>query len=468
MRAVIRHIRFAWLEHQDARDGAVFAHAATSRLGFENALATLPRSGSATARVVGNLINTKILLKTFGKHRKRPFRGFLAIPGNADEFTLERWSTSPAIDGDKFVTDPSASHPIDLLIVSGHGSSGEIWGDASGQRSQIHLSNAFGRHIDEDRSGQLKCVIVPTCNNLHEAMAASWVSLFHHEKPVYVLLGYEGSYTGGPYGAQVMANFVDELATTPEIPLVEAWMNANESVTEPQPWAALTAKGAEGMSLQSWRDGTLPHLSKTHELLHFSAHHPDGQPAPREPDYEVRWVMKNGTVIDEENNHSSNVEVGLFDGQEGKIRIRATKPGATLKRGQKVYLLIYLYRGSREVALDELLTFSDHLLSPHPNTGHPVVAPEDGIAVFGDTITDAFRIIVPSDTDALQLSFKVRPSATNTFKATGPRGTHGRFILDFVYGYEFEQRADGSERFNLRSSEHRNVYAANTGALLRK
>jgi|GEM_PF-3180215 len=468
MRAIEKHLRFAWLEYEDSRDGAVFTHASTSRLGFENALSDLPRAkGSRTSRSTSNLFYTKIRLKTYGKHRKRPFRGLLAIPGDGDESTLERWVTSPAIEGDKFVSEPNAGAPIDLLVVSGHGSSGDVWGDASGERAQINLPNAFGMYIDEERSGRLKCLIVPTCNNLHEALAGSWLPLFNHEKPVYVVLGYEGSYTGGPYGAQVMANFVRELSATPTLPLIRAWQNANEAVAEKQPWGALAAKGAEKMSLQGWLDDSLPTLTRAHKLLHFNSDHPNGRPPTADREYEVLWIMEDGTEINERNNHSANAKIGLFDGEKGKIRIRAMKPGRTLKRGQQVYLLIYLYRGSRQMELRDLLSFAPNLREPQQSTGEAVVTIEEEKAVFNDSLVDAVRITVPSDTDVLQLSFEVSKSATNTFKASGPRGTHGRFLLDFVYEYEFYESVNGDLWINPTSEAHRNVFAANTGALLR-
>ncbi len=469
MRSVNRHLRLAWLEYEDSRDGAVFTHAATSRLGFENALSTLPRAGSASARRAKNLFYTRILLKTFGKPGKGAFRGLLAIPGDGDQMTLEQWVTSPAIEDGRFVSDAEATSQVDLLAVSGHGSSGEVWGDASGDRTQINLASAFGEYIDEDRSGRLKCLLVPTCNNVHEAVAESWLPLFNHEKPVHVLLGYEGSYTGGALGAKVMANFVNEMATRPTTPIVEAWKTANESVRQQQPWAALVAKGAEGMSLQRWLDDSLPRLTGVNDLVHFSSGHPKGRRPPLgDQPYEVRWVMEDGTVIDRQNNLSSNERIGLFEGKAGKIRIRAMKPGTTLKRGQQVYLMIYLYRGSKSMKINSLLTFDSNLQKPHANTGEPVVTVEDDKAVFNQIFVDAVRIVVPSDTDVLQLGFTISPSATKTYSDTGPRATHGRFILDFVYEYAFFETLDQDQIIDPGLDEHRNVYAANAGALLRK
>lgn len=467
MRTVLRHLRTAWLEYQDTRDGAVFAHASAARLGCENAFMLLPKGTSRTTRKAGNLIDTKIRVRTF-QSGKRSFDGVIAQPGPSDQATLEAWVTSPAIEGDTLVSDPAATSPIDWLVVSGHGSGGTVWGDGGGDFAEMNLAEAFNTNIGEARSGRLKCVLVPSCNNVHENLAPAWLPMFNHAEPVYLLLGYDHSYTGGAIGAHVMAKLVDAIVKNRKVPLVEAWQAANESMRSPQPWAALVAKGAEAMNVEDWIAGTLPVLSNVTELVHFNADHASGMPAKLvDESFEVSWVMADGTVIDMTNNSPSNTAVGLFAGKKGTIRIRAKQASKRFTKGQVAYLFVYLYRPSKAFDITDLLEVDASLLAAHPDTGQPVVDPERGRS-FRDEAgnVDAFRLVFPADGDTLEIGFTVKPSATTKFKADGPGGTHGRFLLDFTHRFEMFDAGGGREM--VSADFEGNSYAATTGALLRK
>lgn len=468
MRALHRHLSVAWLEYQDSRDGAVFTHASTARLGFENVLAALPRAGgSHSTRAATNFTDSRVVLKRF-KTRRTTFRGLIAQPGAADQPLFERWINSPALEGDKLASDIAATAPIDLLAISGHGSNGGIFGDGSGQYAELNVTKAFEDHSAEARSGRLKCLLLPSCNNVHEDMAPAWLPMFNHDQPVYLVLGYHQSYSGGATGARVMAKFIDAIAKDQAVPLVDAWALANEAVSRQQPWSALVAKGAEGMSIEDWVAGRLPALSRVQKLSYFDWFHPAGKPAKLiDENYEVRWVMSDGTVIDRSNNIAAETGVGLFEGQQGTVRIRAKRPAAKLTKGQEAYLLIYRYRATKSLDIDDLLTFDSTLLSPHADTGQPVVNPEKGRSGRDElNNVDAFRIVIPADTMKLELGFTIRPDAGKKLAADGGGEVPDRFLLDFFHDFALHEIEPG--RSIVAANLEGNSYAATAGALLRK
>jgi hypothetical protein len=351
-----------------------------------------------------------------------------------------------------------------MLITSGHGSSGSVWGDGSGKSADLEVATAFSDNVANPRAGKLKCVLIPSCNNVHSDTGPMWLPMFNHAQPVHVLLGYESTYSGGLIGASVMAKFVQKLAKDPKAPIIAAWRAANEAVSKKQPWAALAAKGGEKLNIDDWVNDKLPSLANVTDLLHFNAAAPSGLPAKLEDDrYEVRWIMHDGTVIDLTNNSPANAKVGLFEGKTGKVRIKVLKPALKFKKGQEAWLLVYLYRDSKPLDIDKLLKFDKSLLDPHKDTSKPVVTPEKGRSGrFEDEHhVDAFRIVVPADTDVLELGFTIKSDATKSFKGDGPAGSHGRFLLDFF-------PPDGWSMFeNIVFSGDRS-FSATTGALLRK
>lgn len=465
MRTVLRHLRTAWMEYQDTRDGAVFAHATAARLGFDNAFTMLPKGSSWGTRKAGNLTDSKIRVRTFGKG----FAGVIAQPGPGDEAVFGKWVSSPAIEGDKLVADPKATNPIDWLSVSGHGSGGDVWGNGGGSNARIALAEAFSDNLGEPRSGRLKCVMIPSCNNVYEDLAPMWLPMFNHPQPVHLLLGYDMSYTGGAIGAFVMAKFVEAIVKNRKIPLIEAWQQANEAMKSPQPWAALAAKGAEGLNVEDWIAGKLPALSNVTDLLHFNTDHAAGKTAKLvDENYHLNWVMADGTVIAMTNNSPSNATVGLFAGNKGKIRVKAKKASKKLSKGQVVYLLVYLYRPNKKFDMTDLLEPDPALLAPDAGTGQPVITFEKGRSWRDEANNvDAWKIVVPKDTETLELDFTVKASSTTTFKDDGPGGTHGRFLLHFMHDFDVWKDED-TGREHLFANADGDYYAAPHGALLRK
>jgi hypothetical protein len=462
MRAVVRHLNTAWLEYQDKRDGIVFTHAASARLGFNNALSTLPPGpGGRRTRLASNLPDLRIRVH---EHTQggATFRSILAQPHASHKDALESWICSPGVDSGELVVDPDASEPIDLLVVSGHGSSGMVFGNGSGKYGDLEMTSAFIEGAGKPRSGRLKCIIVPSCNNLEESFAHAWFPAFDHEKPVYLILGYGSTYSGGAIGARVMAKFVDALATDQTKPIIEAWAAANRRSR--QPWAALAAKGAESMNVADWVNGNLATLRQVTDLVYFDDRSPGGVTPPLEGQiFQLRWVMENGIELTPENNGARHPNNGLFDGRPGKIVIRAMTPAVDFLKGQEVFLRIHLYRTSKELDIDKLLEFDTTLLFPQFDTGHPIVNPERGTSGrpqnAGDV--DGFRIVVPSDGDTLELPFRVKPDATKAFKADGPGPSHGRFLLEFAPNNIWNREADGSVRMSFK------FFGSTTGALLR-
>ncbi|MEM6993626.1 MAG: hypothetical protein AAF721_24140 [Myxococcota bacterium] len=425
---MVRHLRCAWLEYQDIRDAIVFMHGATTRLGFENALASLPKGpGGPRTRQAANFPDLDIKVH---KHKsgKATFRGFIAQPSPKDD--LSRWVCSPAVEGANLVLHSGATHPIDLLVVSGHGMAGMVWGDGSGDDVYFELSSAFTDHVAAPRAGNLKCLIIPSCNNVHEMMAPGWFSAFNHPKPVYMVLGYRDSYAGGATGARVMAKFVQLLKADRSQPIVDAWRAAN--VPRKQPWAALVAKGAEGMNVEDWVNDKLPKLTNVKDLVYFDDDNAGGKPAKLKNDkFESRWVMDDGTVIDINNNGLGDPDKGLFSGKKGTIRIKALKSELHFEKDEFCFLGIYLYRSSKKFSITDLLEFDPALLKNHPDTGKPVVSFEKGLMRAEAGNVDALRIVIPKAGDTLELPFTVKADAAKKFKDDGPGGSHGRFLLDF-------------------------------------
>ena len=460
MRAVIRRLRTAWLEYEDDGDGVVFVHAASTQLGIRNALALLPAGpGGRRTRMASNLPDLDMRVRAY-RQDGQVFRSIVAHPADTHQAELERWICSPGVDGGALVARTSASDPIDLLVISGHGSGGSVWGVLSGVGADLEIASAFADHAHEPRSGRLKCLIVPACNNLNVKLAGAWLAAFNHPKPVYLILGYESTYSGGPIGARVMARFVETLARKRSRPIVDAWRLANKP--NRQPWAAFAAKGAEKMSLADWAAGSLPELSNVDQLIHFSEASPGGVPAKNHDDrVELRWVMEDGTVLDFSNNGVRHPRNGLFDGAAGKIRIKALQLNARLKRGDECFLKIYHYRQNRPIDVSDLLQFEPRLFVPAPATFRPVVTPMRGTTGrSAHSRVDGFLIVVPDDTDTLELGFTVNANATSAFGADGPGGSHGRFLLDFALPGAWGQVDSLVVLFD-------SVFAPEAGALLR-
>jgi hypothetical protein len=461
MRAVVRHLNAAWLEYQHHGDGAVFMQAASARLGFKNALATLPRGprGRSTRRA-SNLPDLKIRVREHTQGGST-FRGLMAQPGQAHKDALEKWVCSPAVEGDELVDDPNASDPIDWLAVSGHGTAGRVFGTGSGKYADIEMINAFIGGAGKPRSGRLKCIIVPACNNMNEHIAHAWFPAFNHEKPVYLILGYASRYKGHSVGARVMGRFVAKIAKDRTIPIIEAWAEANRASREP--WAALVAKGAESMNVADWVAGNLPELSNVSELLYFNDDAPGGITPQMESDvWRLRWVMHDGTELESSNNGIRRTQNGLFAGRPGKIRIKSLHPTADFKQGHQLFLRIYLHRPDKSLDLDKLLEIDSSLLIPHPTNAQPLVIPEKGTSGRPDDVNhvDGFRIAVPADTDTVEIGFQIRQDAIKAFPAEGS-GAHGLFILEFAPHGGWTQHSNGFVDMLTK------VYGATTGALLR-
>lgn len=463
----------AWLEYEETGDGAAFTHYCTSRLRMRNAFASLPRAkGSSLVRAAGNVPDTEFKVCTFQDHGKKPLSGLIGLPAPADNAVFERWVTSPAISGGSLVTDPAAPEQVDLLVLSGHGSGGDIWGKATGAEARASAPHAFMRYESEQRSGRLKCLVSASCNNLHINAAPLWLSAFKHPQPVHVILGYEERYSGGSFGARALAEFGQLLAKSPKLPLVEAWRRANESIRPAQPWAALTAVAGETLNLHDWRRNSLPPLSNEESLLHFNADHPEGTDVELfDKNYEVRWVMDNAaqTVIDMENNYPGNSDVGLFVGRPAKIRIQSKLESKNFKQGQELYLLVHKYRDTIDVDISKIFEFDEMYLNPHPFTGEPIVALEAGRKQrprgHEAVVTDAIRIVVPSDTDRLELGFTIRATVADENKTDGPAGSYGRFLLELIHRPAI---VETNGRHPVLALANGRSYAATAGALLYK
>jgi hypothetical protein len=216
------------------------------------------------------------------------------------------------------------------------------------------------------------------------------------------------------------------------------------------------------MSIADWAAGSLPELSNVDQLIHFSEASPGGVLAKNHDDrVELRWMMENGTVLDFSNNGVRHPKDGLFDGAAGKIRIKTLQPSTRLKRGHKRFLKIYHYRRTKPIDVSNLLQFEPRLFFPALASFRPIVTPmrrTTGRSVHSRV--DGFLMVIPGDTDTLELGFTMNSNATSAFAADGPGGSHGRFLLDFALPGDWVQVNSLVELSN-------SVFAPEAGALLR-
>jgi hypothetical protein len=184
-----------------------------------------------------------------------------------------------------------------------------------------------------------------------------------------------------------------------------------------------------------------------------------------DPNYLIRWVMDDGTVIDKDNNKPGNDSIGLFPGKRGKIMIRAQKIEKVMSKGEEFFLFVYRYRLDKKFDIFKLLKFDNDLLVPQPDGSPAVLTPEKGRALHRADIT-GFRVAPDKSTHLLELGFTVLPSAVVDFPRDGPAGTFGRFLLHFVHDFTLEKHEDEARQIVSAPSDH-HAYPAVAGALLR-
>ncbi|MFO0755934.1 MAG: hypothetical protein U0359_05560 [Byssovorax sp.] len=405
LRCLNRDRFFAWLEFQDPRDGAAFSAGFTS-MGWQNLLGGLREKKGARGQVIyedaRRSLEVRVYRSTSGKEQ-----GALWTPDDSDDFT-RRWILRPGVvsspEPSLTADDEPGARFADLVIVSGHGSKGRVYGDALGRAAgerppgerRWYLANLMGDR-DAPRGKRLKYLIVPACTNCGPGVAPMWLDAFRDRAPDEVLhgvLGYAQAYPGDEVGAIIMRRFVD-LVFPPltggkpprdEKTILQCWAEANKR--SGAGWGAVMLTDAarhDRMSQWLSQEGLPdPTGAEVRQYDDMSTRFPaplgddDGVVVSDDPpDYEARfWVSKRGDAQDNlqrvdglvlgwdgrehircgNNDNFIDPQLGLDPGRVGKLVLSA-KRGA-FSAGTTMTVVVYLYRETHEgVSLPSLFEF---------------------------------------------------------------------------------------------------------------
>lgn len=437
-RAVTRHLKWAWVEYGDPRDGSAFA-AGLYTMGWRNLFAYLPRKSDAKGsyyvdsshpllpiRIKGNttmaLPNAVVDTETvsppfvsdpiFDAHRAaNGDEAFTAAIKEQSEF-LSRWVFAPGL---KKVSETESHLTIesdftdyaDLVAISGHGAGGTVWGGDWSLGAQIGTAAEISTSAPSDR---LKYVLVPTCYNLNQHNSETWVPLFRRTNPLHGMLGYAQSYPGGATGAGVFARFAENLKVSGKT-ILAAWKEAHTGYLE-QRWGAMLHGSAIKDTMRDWLAGALEAPDPNGELRWYNyENYPDGIPVEEyDPIVKAHFYMGD-TKITPENKDS--MDVGLFSGESGTLEItNATGP---FQDGRIVTIAFYYYRPDKDgMNLTRLLSFGST-----PDAAVEVLT--DYNQRDGTANADAINVTIQGSPSAVRIPFTVPADAHEAYHRHGER-----------------------------------------------
>jgi len=357
------------------------------------------------------------------------------VLNNSNNDFLGRWLLNPGVKKESesvgFLTlDSDATEQADLVVASGHGGGGSVFGSMGGTRSwsQFSLSRLMRDHIDLPTTGRVKYLIVPGCTNCGDFNGEYWMPMLEKERPYHGVLGYSGKYPGDDPGAAIMKRFTDSIQKNVDLPIVEAWKRANAG----QPYGAFVLTAARGDTMRKWvsKGGlTVPADSRT--VTFFDPAHPGGIPFTVKHDFDAIFHMSDGRPIVEPNNTAElavRKEFGLIPGQRGHLEIKGSGTRLLLP-GKKLRIVFYYWRPAKlRVDLPKLLQFdqSAHRTTPltdqnKPSTPFDKPQPNNRVDAIECTIGD-------SETNGVKLSYTVVADAhTNKDLSTDAPRVFGRF-----------------------------------------
>ena len=195
-RVVRKKNYFAWLEYQHHGDAVRFSRAFSTMLGWKNIFRNLKRSSDdpGSRQTAFDIV---VPTMKYGSSS-----ALVGLPmGEAEDF-LGKWILNPGVKDNELTYDDTEDQAT-IVAVSGHGSSGQVWGDALGEDSghEIDLAWQLEQNAKAPASGRMKCLIIPSCNNVRDGMASKWEPILRKANPVHFVLGYEDTYSGGRAGA---------------------------------------------------------------------------------------------------------------------------------------------------------------------------------------------------------------------------------------------------------------------------
>jgi hypothetical protein len=408
VRCVNGNRSFAWLEFEDTRDGTAFVFGLQG-MGWKNLLLDLRATTDDDGAPVLADDNRDLQVRVF-EATARHERGALWIPGDADGFT-EQWIRKPGVIASPQQTlvfgDEPGARWADLVVVSGHGSKGKVYGVAYSRLTredgaQERTWNVAGMLRDRTtpRGTRLKYLILACCTNAGIAIGPMWLPAFEDRPPEQVLhgiLGYAQMYPGDEVGAGIMRRFVDLLfpekvngrPPESERTILQCWAEANRGAAA---WGAVMIEDAarhdrmsqwvseQGLSdpatitVKQYDEFTTDFprpLDDSHGIVLTSA----------PPEYEARfWVSKRGdaqtnlqlvdgaafgwdghdTVQVGNNDNFVDPQLGLDPGRAGKL-VLSSRSGS-FAPGTTMTVVFYLYRETHEDL--DLRALLDLQLSP--------------------------------------------------------------------------------------------------------
>ena len=451
-RSVSRKLRFAWLEYQDTSDGVAF-HRAMTGYGWRNLFEDLEFTPSPAGRLDRGHPDLQI---HYSPGRRPDERGLLAVPGKGHDVFLEDWLLNPGVDDQSRLTFSSTKFvdQADLVAVSGHGVSGTVSGDASGQTEKLFVTTLIKKRQNVDVTGRLKYLLIPACNNLEFGTTAQlWLPAFRKAQPIHGVLGYVDKYNGGSDGELVMMRFATFLhERKPRRTILEAWKEANAG----RPWGAILLASAVQDTVFKWAaDGGLTTPSSRDLVLHFDGKHfPKGRPLSEEsPDYEGFFVMEDGTTngkIIHAGNHEDPA-VGLFSGQRGHLLLKRND-GSTFGKGEIMTVLFAKYRLTRrEMSLNALLKFDGDRFPGDPRRdlrlslltdGNPFKENEEGKRARTLKV-DALNYMLPPGETQVKLAYTVNGDAKTNYPDDAGVTHPMFFVFLFPPGADRSDRAQG-------------------------
>ena len=384
-KAVTKHLTYAWIEYGDPRDGAAFTDGLYS-MGWKSALHGFPTKRDRLGIRYVDASHPMLPIRYRGS-------GLLISPNDRVDRHSHTPGENPVLDDplyaefraangdkafadaivaqDKFIADwvfrpgikrvsPSESHltvdgdatdHCDFVAISGHGSSGRVWGGGDGALLKKAL---YSQH--EPATDRLKYVVIASCLNMNILAQEAWLPAMRRNAPVHGLLGYREAYPGDQMGEAVFRRFSAGLKAGSTI--LKAWRDAH---VEPHShiWAALMhTESAKNDTMPKWLAGKLDKPDKRGEIRSYNSdNYPDGEPyVPFPPKFKVRY-MTGSTKIDRFN--TDDPTVGLLPGDKGFLCIESGD-GEPFKKGDVFKIIFYYYRLDKDgMNLSSLLAFGD-------------------------------------------------------------------------------------------------------------
>ena len=403
--------------------------------GWKNLLLDLNASKDASGATVYSDDNRGLLVRAFQTPAKHE-QAVLWAPGDADPFT-EQWLRRPGVITSPQRTlvfgDEEGARRADLLVVSGHGSKGKVYGmlhsrltrESSPYERTWNVAGAL-RDRTTPRGPDLKYLVLACCTNAGIAVAPMWLPVFEDRPAGEVLhgiLGYAQAYPGDEVGAVIMRRFVDLLfplqvngrPPRDEKTILQCWAEANRGLAG---WGAvMIEEAARNDRMSTWLsdDGLAdPGTVTVKQYDDFTASFPlddshgivlTGAP----PEHEARfWVSKRGDAPDNlqlvdgfamawdghdtvqvgNNDNFVDPQLGLDPGRAGKLVLSA-RAGA-FESGTTMTVMFYLYRETHE-GLDVRALLDLHLSPSQRRRLTPLVDANQRKPDLGKGHVDAFN-----------------------------------------------------------------------------